>query len=378
MNQYVDIISKIKKQYGINDIVNILGITPGKNGKYFTPEGEKTASVMIYHDTDSFFDFSAGVGGDQIDLFKHYRCLPTADAVKELASKADITIKSSASRSTSKSTKKYFISDRERELFEERAAILEYEGKVKMNKAEEFAYQYILQKRRELQRLIFESLYQFEIQQGMADDVLNYLTQERNLNNEVIEKFKLFSLKDPHLAEQFLRDCFQKDELIISGLFSRYKFAFTNYRIIIPYLKNDRIIFLRGRYFANHSDNGNYPKYLSPNNISKTLSTKRFFNIDVLDQNQKEILICEGEFDTILANQLGCPAIGIPGVNSFPFDQIKKLKNSNIYFLFDRDSAGDKAVDKISSELSEISNSIKKWILPEPFKDLTEYVNGTT
>jgi DNA primase len=224
---------------------------------------------------------------------------------------------------------------------------------------------------------IFQALYRFE-QDHLDEFIFKYLITNRKITEGSISKFNLFNLKNPDKTIEFLKDKFSDYELLVSGLFVANQFIFKKHRLIIPYLEHGKIIYLRARYFDRNHDNGRHPKYKSLSNASGTLGGKRFYNVDVLENTTPEILILEGEFDTIIASQLGYPAIGIPGVSSFPDKQIELLRNRGIILLFDNDDPGQNTANKIGQTLSNIANSVEKWILPKPYKDLTEYANAIT
>lgn len=58
----------IRQQIDIETVANYLLEKQGKN--YVYPD-EKTASIKLYLDSNSFFDFGRGVGGDCIKLWTH-------------------------------------------------------------------------------------------------------------------------------------------------------------------------------------------------------------------------------------------------------------------------------------------------------------------
>ena len=364
-------INEIKNSYSIKDILFLLGIPPTSYIR--TPlKDEKTPSLKIYYETDSFNDFSANVGGDQINLYAHLRQISNADAIRELSKRnAPITV---AKREEKQSFK--FLGKEEEELFEERAAIMQYHGNIKKETAEKFAYQSIFQHRQHIQQLIFQSLYEYETQ-DLDSLIIEYLLIMRKISEESIKLFRLFTIKNPKKTIAFLKSSFSDYELKISGLFSKGFFIFQKYRLVIPYIENRKITYLRARYFDKDANNGKNPKYKSLFNISKTLPMKRFYNLDLLKTKPKEILITEGEFDCIVANQFGYSALGIAGVSAFPDRQIELLNNKDVYLLFDSDEPGQKAADDIVLKISDYANKIVNWKI-ENYKDLTEYANANS
>ena len=168
-----------------------------------------------------------------------------------------------------------------------------------------------------------------------------------------------------------MKDCFSDDELIISGLINKNdKFVFTYHKLIIPYTDNNKITYLRGRRIQQSSE---LSKYISLSNYSGNLSLKRFYNIDTLKrvEEKKRLIVCEGEFDTMIMEQEGFAAIGIPGVTNIPAEQIGTIKKYDLYIAFDNDEAGASAAEKIV----KLVNRPIKGIKLKHHNDLTELIN---
>jgi DNA primase len=114
-------------------------------------------------------------------------------------------------------------------------------------------------------------------------------------------------------------------------------------------------------------------KYISLSNYSGNLTLKRFFNIDVLNKIRpdEKLIICEGEFDTMILDQEGYNAIGVPGVTNIPVDQINLISNYDLYLAFDNDEAGDGAMRKMTNLLNRPIKAIKL----KHHNDITELIN---
>ncbi|MCF8356808.1 MAG: toprim domain-containing protein, partial [Melioribacteraceae bacterium] len=223
---------------------------------------------------------------------------------------------------------------------------------------------------------IYEAVYQFCKSKGIDENIYSYLTgTQRGLNDNSISEFKIFNIHSVKDTIDFLKDNFTKDEIRISGFFKNKYFLFTKHRLIIPYIENGKIVYLRGRYFyEGNFKPDNFGKYIGLNNWTLTLSPKRFYNVDILKKMRafEDLIITEGEFDAIITNQTGLYAIGVPGVSNFPQNQINIIKYYNNYLAFDSDEAGQKAIDKISMLFDRPINVIKLKV----HKDLTEYFNA--
>ena len=170
------------------------------------------------------------------------------------------------------------------------------------------------------------------------------------------------------------------EELQKSGLFNaKGNLIFFAHRIIIPYLHNGNITYLRGRYF---DENGNTKtdrsKYIGLGNDAIGINTsKRLFNIDVLKKMlpEERLYITEGEFDCIVMEGMGYNAVCIPGVGNMPSERIlSKLDAYDIYLCLDTDTAGEGLATLLITYFSGRGKVITKVKLP--VKDVTDFVNS--
>jgi DNA primase len=379
------LVDEIKDRVKIIELAKELGCEVTNAG--FTNsiyKKEKNPSLKFYMDTNSFYCFAAGRGGDVINFYADYYNIDMKQAIKELADRYAITDKTSMDYSSPKinnerkiETKKSYLLNSERCFFDERAGILEYDGCLSRDEAEVRAWDDLLKQRKEIQLLIYESLEKYCF--GLDDESLNYLMgNKRGLTLETIKKFRIFSIQDLDSTDSYLRNCFSVSDLIISGLYTLHgKLIFGNHRIIIPFIENGKIIYLRGRYFNNgNPEPKNTGKYIGLQNFSTNLTARRFFNKDILSslKTDSKLMICEGEFDCMIAAQTGQNAIGIPGINNFPKEQINLLDNFEIYLAFDNDNAGEEATEKIGAMFNKKIRAIKL----KNYKDITELVTYGT
>jgi len=381
----MNLIEQIKNQISISDLLNKINIFPNKAGFILSIfKQEKTPSLKIYFDSNSFFDYSTNQGGDIIDFYKNYFQIDTKQAVRELSAMLNLSGEPYSPKQREFSPqriyqqRKILLLPSEREFFEERAGIYEFEGKLTRQEANKFAFKDILKERKKIQSKIFEAIYSYCDSFGNDEKAMEYLTgKERGLSFDSIKRFKIFSINSVKNLIEFLRDNFSRDEIYIAGLFSKKYFLFSRHRIIIPYVEGGKIVYLRGRYFyKGDAVPSSFGKYIGLNNWSLTLSPKRFFNFDLLKNLEafSELMICEGEFDCILANQIGFNAIAIPGVTNFPKDKISLLNCYNVSLAFDSDETGAKAMQEISSLFDKPIKIIKL----KHHKDLTELINAAS
>jgi hypothetical protein len=109
--------------------------------------------------------------------------------------------------------------------------------------------------------------------------------------------------------------------------------------VTIPYHVVNNVITVRGRVF-NYEGKG--PKY-------RTLAgaKSRLFNSDAT-WHAEDLYVCEGEFDTILMQQLGFNAVGVPGANTWQdaWDSYLSMVK-RVYTVFDGDEAGQKGTERL-------------------------------
>ena len=374
----MDLIDEIKRKIKIMDLAVEYGLEPGRNDFIFSIyKKENNRSLKIYPETNSFYCFSSGHGGDVINFYADYWRTDIKTAIKELAAKAGISnVPLNYKRELPQRNKKELSATRiplfenEMEFFEERAAIMEFYERLTRTEAEIKAIKEVMDKRKEIQLLVYESLEKFCY--GVDDETFDYLIgKDRNLCPETIKKFKLFSIKNVNHTQEYLRDNFTMYDLIISGLLNKTGyFVFTNHKLIIPYLENGKLIYIRGRRL--HKD-GDICKYISPYNFAGNLTLKRFYNTDALRRIHygEALFVCEGEFDTMVMEQTGARAIGIPGVTNIPSDKIELIRNHNIYAAFDNDEAGNNAQGKFIRLLNKPVKTIKLKF----HKDISELIS---
>ncbi len=104
----------------------------------------------------------------------------------------------------------------------------------------------------------------------------------------------------------------------------------------------------------------------------------RLFPIKNIYEDQ--IMLCEGEMDAMLANQLGYNAItGTTGAGTFKTSWIKYFTGKKVLICYDIDSQGKSGAKRVAGMLGEVVDEIKIIYLPIdpkeiPNGDLTDYV----
>lgn len=395
----MDDLDYIKEKIRIVDIADKAGLRVNKQG--FTNciyHREKTPSLSIKEKDNFFKCFGCGKSGTVIDFYMQLYHVDLAAAIKELKSLAGLD--SNPLKMKNEDTKTAFLpknirpaidiarlkecmSNDELYVFDERLGmsleLMESSEKFSdsSNKA---AFRVVQNFRLQKNKEIFFELYCYCLKHFSKDKgFINYLVNERKLTRESIEKFDLFYIGNYHQVAGHLKKKFDMGDLQRSGLFNdEEKFIFYKHRIILPYKYENDIVYLRGRYFDDTSTSLSVKgaKYLGLRNDELNLNTpKRFFNIDVVNKmfTGEALHITEGEFDTMIMDQLGYNSIAIAGVGNIPPDKwLKRLLGFKILLCPDNDEAGK----QLEANLFEKFRSFNKEIysIELPAKDATELV----
>ncbi len=380
----MSLIDEIKSRINIVDLAIEFGLRPTrKDFIYSIYREEKNRSLKFYRETNTFKCYATDHWGDVIDFYKDYYGIDVKQAVKEMAERLGLDYgrcrrddgkwggrKKIKVKSKKKEVKQIEILKSEKEYFDEKAGVLEYSMGLERNKSELLAMGELMNDRKEIQQLVYESFEKFCF--GLDDEAFDYLVgKERGLKPETIKRFRLFSIKDQKQTIEFLQDCFTKDQLLIAGIMNKQGyFVYSYHRLIIPYTEKNKLTYLRGRIIGS---NERLSKYISLSNYSGNLTLKRFFNFDMLNKIRpdEKLFICEGEFDTMIFEQEGYKAIGVPGVTNIPVEQIKLIRSYDIYLAFDNDEAGEIAMHKITNLLNKPIKAIKL----KHHNDITELIN---
>ncbi|HCY76488.1 MAG TPA: hypothetical protein DHV28_11255 [Ignavibacteriales bacterium] len=326
----MNLIDEIKSRINIVDLAVQLGLKPTKNDFIYSVfKSEKNRSMKLYRKTNSFYDYSTGNHGDVINLYATVKKINNESAIKVLAEDMGLI--------------NHYKNNGNGKLKEEKGIIINLERKIEM----------------------YHSFEKFC--NGVDEVTLKYLKgPKRGLIEETIKRFRLFSIADVNRIIDNLLSNFHIDELKAAGLFNeKGRFVFNNNRLIIPYLDDDKIIYLRGRIISEDDNVDN--KYIG----LAGQPAKRLFNLTALKNLNEdyEILVCEGEFDTMMAEQKGYKAVGVPGVNNYPDDIKEILKNCEPVLCFDNDKPGKEGMQAITNKVEKKITGI----FLRQHKDITDY-----
>lgn len=179
-------------------------------------------------------------------------------------------------------------------------------------------------------------------------DVIRWLRRDRGFTLETIMEHQLGFAESSGLYHH-LRDAgFEKSHVLATGLVTQRATTtrdFLTNCVTIPYHVLGSVVQIRGRRLeGTYEEDGD--KYLTPPG-----QKSRVYNTDVLHDAERA-LVCEGEFDALMACQLGYRAVGVPGANVWQdrwnglFTRVRR-----VYVVFDNDEEGLKGGHKVRDAL---------------------------
>ena len=297
---------------------NLVGLCPFHN--------EKTPSFTVYPETNSYYCFGCGAGGEVISFIRNIENLDFTEAVKLLADRAGLKLPDAD--------------------FDDSASKLRRR---------------IYEANREAARFYHETLF---TENGKAQ--LNYLIG-RGVSPKMIKHFGLGAAPDDwHALENHLKEKgFNRDELVAANLLrysekegKRYYYDAFRAKVMYP------VIDLRGNVvaFGGRVLDNSKPKYI---NTSDTLVYKKSNELFALNfaknGNDRKVILCEGYMDVIALHQAGYEnAIAGLGTALTP-EQVSLVSRyaDEVALCYDSDEAGQKAVRAALALFSKTGVKVK-------------------
>jgi len=339
-------LDRLKKAMPIMDLAKSLGLEiRGRQARCYNSQehknNDRNFSLGLDVARNRFKCFACGEQGSIIDLYKQVKGLELSQAIKELAEMTGLTP----------------ISHQ-----------MGYKGQSKPYKATSTPYKAdIRQPEAHSEDLgAYSDIYEeFCFVCAGLDQESNNFLKGRGLEQETLDRFLLFSVKDYQATDKHLKSKFSTDELQKAGLLSeKGSLIFYKHKIIIPFLQDGRIIFLQGRRLDQEQ-----PKYL---HLKRPVS---LYNRDALAELEKgkKIYIAEGVFDAMMLEQNGYKAVGILGVNNFKPDYIDLFKGLDVVLALDNDEAGERGTNELAKMFYLKGQGVSSKQLPDGIKDITDY-----
>lgn len=268
---------------------------------------------MVSPSKQIFKCFGCGKGGNAITFVKEFERIDFMDAVKMLAKDGNIDLK------------KYEFDEKKMAEFADEKETIKNLHKV--------AQKYFVE---ELKKNSF---------------ALDYLHTKRKLDDDTIEQFGIGYAPDNHywLISYLKSKWYKENEIIASSLGKKWQssdlFSFFRNRITFPiYDQMNNVIAFTAR-IINPDDK---PKYLNSSEHIAFEKSKILYWLNIAKQHIKEhnkILIVEWQMDVIATFRLGFPIGVATSGTALTEEHLKTIKRftENVYFLFDKDRAGEEA-----------------------------------
>lgn len=319
-------IQDLKLKTDINDIISTYVTLKKRGGTYvgLCPfHNEKTPSFTVYPDTQSFYCFGCGAGGDAVGFIKKIENLDYIDAVKLLAQRAGIAMPddNTYDNSLAKKRKKILEINRETAKFYH-SYMLSDEGKIGLN--------YFLNR-----GLSMKTINHFGL--GYAPDRWDSLLKHlKNLG-------------------YFLND------MVEAGVVKKgnkgYYDNFRN-RVMTP------IIDVRGNViaFGGRVLDDSKPKYINTGDTLVYKKTNELFALNFAkDSGEDSIILCEGYMDVIAMHQAGFTNAIAGCGTALTNEQVRLISrySNEVILAYDADEAGQKALNKAISLFSQTDVKVR-------------------
>ncbi len=327
-----------------NPIENVMGayvniIRRGRNFVCSCPfHSEKTPSCTIFTDTQSFYCFGCGAGGDVITFTMKVENLDFTEAVKLLAQRSGLEVPQENSRDSQ-------LAKRKTRIYE-------------MNR-------------------IAANFFYTQLIKGNDKSGLKYFA-DRKLSPQIIKKYGLGYAPDSWntLTDMLRSKGYSDNEIIDAWLGSRSKkgtiFDIFRKRVMFP------IVDLRGNIigFGGRVLDNSQPKYLNTGATPVFDKGSNLFSMNFAkNADTKRLILCEGYMDVIAVNQAGFDnAVATLGT-AITANQARLMSHyaEEIIIAYDSDGAGQKATQKAINHFADVGMRTR-ILRMEGAKDPDEYI----
>ena len=304
---------------------------------------EKTPSCTVFPETQSFYCFGCGAGGDVITFIMKIENLEYMEALRFLAQKAGLPMPEDVQNDDT--------------------------AKLKMR---------ILEINRKSARFFHSQLYS---PAGKA--ALEYL-HNRGFSADIIKKFGIgFAANTWDSLRNYLkRQGYKEDELVTAYLIARGRTGnlydvFRN-RIIIPIIDlRGNVVGFGGRLLA---DDG--PKYLNSSDTPVFKKSRNLFSLNFAKSAKgRTLILAEGYMDVIAIYSAGFPNVVATLGTALTKEQARLMGQyaDEVIIAYDSDSAGQAATHKAINLLNEVGVNTRIIKMGDA-KDPDEFIrkNGVT
>lgn len=326
-----------------NDMVDVAGsyVQLRHRGRTYTGlcpfHSEKTPSFVVYPETQSFYCFGCGVGGDVITFIKKINNVDYVEAVKTLASRAGMPLPEEDDKA----------------------------GRLRSR---------IVSINKDAARFFFSCL------NGEEGKPARAYWRGRGLSDATIKRFGLGYAPDSfNRARDHLRHLgYSDEELLASGLVKRSEkgnvFDVFRNRVMVP------IFDLRGNViaFGGRNMGPEKPKYINSPETVCYKKTRTVFALNVAKKStSRRYILCEGYMDVISMHQAGFDtAVACCGTALTP-EQVKLISEyaDEVVLCYDSDEAGQKATARAIRLFADSPVKLAVLNIPDA-KDPDEFIKN--
>jgi len=194
----------------------------------------------------------------------------------------------------------------------------------------------------------------------MIQPVINYL-KKRGLTDDTIDKFQLGFCSDD-FYDEYSNSLAEDAGLVYQG------YPILSNRAIIPYLVSGEVTDIRGRILDScFTYKSNTPTYVGLSGSHSSRGATFLFNHDIISKSDR-VILTEGEFKAIVANQFGFPVVATPGIFGWQKEWSKLLKDKEVILAADFDqvygirSPAYLMAKTISKELPKLKVTFLQWL----------------
>lgn len=269
---------------------------------------EKTPSFVVYPETQSFYCFGCGAGGDVITFIKKISNLEYVEAVKLLASRTGMPMPNEEDKA----------------------------GEMRRK---------VLAINRDAARYFYDQLNKPTPEAALARE---YWRKRRGLSDDTIRRFGLGYAPDSYsdLLHYLKGRGYNEEELLESGLVRRSEkgnlYNLFRHRMITP------IIDLRGNViaFGGRVLDDSKPKYINSPETVVYKKSRTLFALNIAKRStSRRYILCEGYMDVISMHQAGFDTAVCACGTALTPEQVKLIGEyaDEVILSYDSDEAGQKA-----------------------------------
>lgn len=282
---------------------------------------EKTPSFTVYENTQSFYCFGCGAGGDGVSFMRKIENLDYIDAVKVLAQRAGMQMPDEGYDDS---------------LSKKRRVILQIN-----RETARFYHNYMMSERGKVG-------LQYFLNRGLSQKTIRHFGLGYAPNNWD-ELFKHLKSKGYNVSDMLTAGVVRKGE-------KGYYDYFRN-RVMTP------IIDVRGNFiaFGGRVLDDSKPKYINTSDTLVYKKTNEVFGLNYAkDSGKDSLILCEGYMDVIAMHQAGFTNAVAGCGTALTNEQVRLLSRyaKEIILVYDNDEAGQKALNKAISLFDQVDVKI--------------------